>query len=434
MSNSSLVTPIEHGDKAPIKKSTLLGILGVVVLVFILGAAVGSAGSSNVQQAKAVAPPEAKPGSGRDVDEEFAATPPPPPPPLPIPARSPVENTSGLVVPESVKRTSQNTAVENTLDPDAERKRAALERIARADASKLVVIDVSTESARTDGHAGVPSESSKKPSSAMEFMAMIDAKARESAPDPAQARSKALTEQLELKAQLEAAANGGKQNVGYAQNKSEMWLGQGASTNRRAQTLYPYAPSGRYVLTQGKTIPAVLLRSLNTDLPCEISARSLVDVYDSLVGNTLLLPAGSEFVGKCSSTTSAGQSRILFAFQRVILPNGKSFQLPNAMGMDKTGASGLDADVNNHFFKMFASSFFVAFLADRAERNVPANNSLIGGGGGGARSAAGEVLVDVSRRILDRNKSIQPTLTVDAGARFNVNVAADMDFLEPYTN
>ncbi len=41
------------------------------------------------------------------------------------------------------------------------------------------------------------------------------------------------------------------------------------------------------------------------------------------------------------------------------------------------------------------------------------------------------MLVDVSRTILDRNKTIPPTITVDAGTRINVNVAADMDFLEP---
>ena len=79
---------------------------------------------------------------------------------------------------------------------------------------------------------------------------------------------------------------------------------------------------------------------------------------------------------------------------------------------------------------MFTSSFIVAFLAERAERNQPATGPL--GGTGGARSAAGEVLVDVSRTILDRNKTIPPTITVDAGTRINVNVAADMDFLEPY--
>ncbi|POR10868.1 hypothetical protein BV908_09070 [Diaphorobacter sp. LR2014-1] len=183
-------------------------------------------------------------------------------------------------------------------------------------------------------------------------------------------------------------------------------------------------------MTQGKTIPSVLLRSMNTDLPCEVSARTLVDVYDSLQGNALLIPRGSELVGKCSADIHVGQTRILFAFQRIILPNGKSFALPNAMGMDKTGSSGIEGDVNNHFFKMFTSSFIVAFLAERAEKNQPSNNPF--GGNGGAKSAAGEVLVDVSRTILDRNKSIPPTITVDAGTRINVNVAADMDFLEPY--
>jgi type IV secretory pathway VirB10-like protein len=47
-------------------------------------------------------------------------------------------------------------------------------------------------------------------------------------------------------------------------------------------------------------------------------------------------------------------------------------------------------------------------------------------------SPAGQVLVDTSRTILDRSKTIQPTITVAKGSRINIEVKKDMEFAGPY--
>lgn len=427
MATNSIVPPVEHGDKAPIKKTTLLGVLGVLVIVFIVGAMLGTSNTPPQTPGTARKDDQAEPrkGTARDVDEELAAADDArrkersrvdnsqaPPAPLPRPDVS-------SPIPKSLAREGNGAAAENGFDPEEERRKAIAERDARASVATLVVFDSksSAPGANAKGVADSPD-------------ALIEAIRQAGTQKPgggAQNIEDAIKEQLLLREKILNV--GSKPEAGTPASKASSWLQAGQSP-KLPQTLYPVNATGKYILTQGKSIPSVLLRSMNTDLPCEVSARTLVDVYDSLRGDALLIPRGSELVGKCSADIQVGQTRILFAFQRIILPNGKSFALPNAMGMDKTGSSGIEGDVNNHFFKMFTSSFIVAFLAERAERNQPATGPL--GGTGGARSAAGEVLVDVSRTILDRNKTIPPTITVDAGTRINVNVAADMDFLEPY--
>jgi type IV secretory pathway VirB10-like protein len=189
-----------------------------------------------------------------------------------------------------------------------------------------------------------------------------------------------------------------------------------------------YPTASKFTLHQGKVIPAVLGRSLNSDVPGEITAYTTLDIYDSLGGGKLLLPKGSVLVGRYASGVKAGQERMMFAFQRLIMPNGQAFDLPAAPGSDMRGAAGVEGDVNNHFFKMFFSSLFVATLANEVKQ--PSSVTTIGGSG--TTSPAGQVLVDVSKTILDRNRNIPPTITIDQGTRINVEVTRDMEFPGAY--
>jgi type IV secretion system protein VirB10 len=209
------------------------------------------------------------------------------------------------------------------------------------------------------------------------------------------------------------------------------WLNEYAQeTGKRNEITTSYPTVSPYTLHQGKVIPAVLGRLVNSDLPGSITATTTVDVYDSLGKGNLLIPKGSSLIGRYDSDVKVGQERVLFAFQRLVMPNGQSFDLPAAQGSDLAGAAGAAGDVNNHFFKMFASSFLVAWAADRVQQ--PTSVTVNGGSGGTTTSPAGQVLVDVSRTILDRNKNLQPTITLPQGTRINVEVARDMEFIGPY--
>lgn len=219
------------------------------------------------------------------------------------------------------------------------------------------------------------------------------------------------------------AQGGGNGNVGWV-NEYASGTGQ-----RTSETIKSYPTSSPYTLHQGKIIPAVLGRQINSDLPGEITAYVVTNVYDSLGNGALLIPKGSVLAGRYNSEVKPGQERVLFAFNRLIMPNGQSFDLPGAQGSDLAGASGISGDVDNHFFKMFSASFFTAWLTDRVTPQTTSNGLT---GTTTSVSPAGQVLVDVSKTILDRNRSIPPTITVDQGTRINVEVKKDMEFSGPY--
>lgn len=207
------------------------------------------------------------------------------------------------------------------------------------------------------------------------------------------------------------------------------WLkdyGQEAN-ERGGRVIRGYQPPRGLVLRQGKVIPAVLGRQINSDLPGRITAYVSSNVYDA--DGQLLIPMGSSLVGQYDSGVKIGQSRLMFAFERLILPNGYSFDLPAAAGTDLAGASGMTGDVNNHFFKMFGTSLLIAILADKGTKQP---SSVTQVGTSGPVTAAGQVLSDVSKTILERNRTIPPTITVDQGTRINVEVVSDMVFPESY--
>lgn len=93
-------------------------------------------------------------------------------------------------------------------------------------------------------------------------------------------------------------------------------------------------PPSPYVLLAGSVIEAALLTGLRSDLPGQISAQVTANVYDSPTGRFLLIPQGSRLLGEYDSRVETGQSRLLLAWTRLILPNGRSIVLERQPGTD----------------------------------------------------------------------------------------------------
>ena len=189
-----------------------------------------------------------------------------------------------------------------------------------------------------------------------------------------------------------------------------------------------------YVVGQGTIIPGTLITEINSDMPGQMTAIVSMDVYDSGRGEKLMIPMGSRLIGVYNNDIRPGQERVMAAFQRLIFPNGSSVNLQGMSLADAQGRSGSEDEVNNHFFRMFAASFMTAGLAALFEsKNTPTVSYGYPSGNqtSGVTSAAGQILVDISRTINERNVRIPPTITIRQGHKFNIIVNKDIA-LSPY--
>lgn len=243
---------------------------------------------------------------------------------------------------------------------------------------------------------------------------------------------KAKQMQEELLGSLRKTAASAKQatpgirSAGGSDNAA--WLdGLGERSGQRdVITLDPAGPEP--VIHQGAVIPSVLITELNSDLPGQLTAMVTMDVYDTVRGDHMLIPKGSKLVGTYNNSLTAGQERVMAAFTRIIRPDGSSIDLRAMQAADGMGQAGLADEVDNHFFKMFSTSFLIAGLAYLFETNNQPDTVVVTGQGTGQGlgSEAGKILVDVSRTVLDRYKVIPPTIHIRKGHKFNVVVNRDM--------
>jgi type IV secretion system protein VirB10 len=208
-------------------------------------------------------------------------------------------------------------------------------------------------------------------------------------------------------------------------SRDEAWLKDYAQ-GRPADAAFAEDPASAWLVFQGTRIPVVTREALNSDLPGQVTALSTAPVFDSIRQCAVLIPQGARFIGQYSSDIRAGQSRMLLAFRRMILPDGRSVQLAGSPAVDQAGQSGAAGDIDNHFLQMFGYGFAIAWIADRLGSGGSAVTVTQPNGQSTSTTVAGQVLADTSTRILNRNAVIPPTLTVDAGSRMFVTVTRDL--------
>ena len=193
-------------------------------------------------------------------------------------------------------------------------------------------------------------------------------------------------------------------------------------------------PLSRFEIQAGWEIPAALEQGLNSDLPGELKALVMSNVYDTATGQYLLIPQGARLVGAYNSRVGYGQSGVQVAWQRVIFPDGSSIDLGGMAGQDAQGNAGLRDTVDHHYKQLFGfavlTSMFDAALAvtQSRQQSVLVYPSPIQE----TESAAGREVSQLGTQIARKNLNVQPTIKIPAGYKFNVRVNRDILFEEPY--
>src|SRR3569833_44990 len=170
------------------------------------------------------------------------------------------------------------------------------------------------------------------------------------------------------------------------------------------------APLSEYEVKAGWEIPAILEQSLNSDLPGEIKALVMSNVYDTAKGRYLLIPHGSRLIGQYDARVAYGQDGVQVVWNRIIFPDASSIDLSGMVGLDSHGNSGLRDKVDRHYKRLFGfaaltSAFTAAFeISQRQNQNVLTTPNTTQT----TSSAVGQELSETGAQITRRGRGGRP--------------------------
>lgn len=185
-------------------------------------------------------------------------------------------------------------------------------------------------------------------------------------------------------------------------------------------------PSSPYILQSGSVIPAALITGIRSDLPGQVTAQVTQNVYDSPTGRILLIPQGARLVGDYDSEIAAGQERVLLAWDRLILPGGRSIRLDRQSGTDARGMAGLADRTDHHWGAMLRAALVSTLLGVGAELGSDGDDAIVRA----LRDGSQDTINQSGRRLVERQMNIAPTLTIRPGFALRVLVTRDL-ILEP---
>ena len=196
------------------------------------------------------------------------------------------------------------------------------------------------------------------------------------------------------------------------------------------------APASPYMIRAGFVIPAIMISGINSDLPGQVMAQVSQNVWDTATGRFLLIPQGTRLIGAYSSDVAYGQERVLMAWQRLIFPDGKTFDIRAMPGADSAGYAGFTDQINNHWFRTISSAILMSGVIAAVDLSQDDNNSSDSSdrqrAGDALSEALGQTLGQVLGQIISKNLNVAPTLEIRPGYRFNVIAFKDMTLPGPY--
>lgn len=187
------------------------------------------------------------------------------------------------------------------------------------------------------------------------------------------------------------------------------------------------APASPYVVQAGSVISAALITGLRSDLPGQVTAQVTENVYDSPTGRILLVPQGSRLIADYDDQVGFGQRRVLLAWTRLILPDGRSIVLERQPAGDAAGFGGLEDKVDEHWVGLAKAAGLSTLLSFGAELATDRDDDLARA----LREGGQTTFNQAGQEIVRRQLNIPPTLTIRPGFPVRVLVSRDL-VLEPW--
>jgi len=179
----------------------------------------------------------------------------------------------------------------------------------------------------------------------------------------------------------------------------------------------------------GTPMQLVLEQGINSDLPGQVTARVTEDVYDTVTGCRLLIPAMAKVIGKYDSKVALGQGRNLVVWNLMIFGDGSELNLAGMQAYDRSGMAGIDAEVDNHYLRLFGLTFGMSILTAGVQMSVPPPPPQSVNGVATQPSfqqslaaALAQQYGQLGSQMLGKYMAVQPTLRNYPGERFMIMV------------
>lgn len=176
------------------------------------------------------------------------------------------------------------------------------------------------------------------------------------------------------------------------------------------------------ILQAGSVIPAALITGIRSDLPGLVTAQVTQNVYDSPTGRILLIPQGSRLIGDYDADVAFGQSRVLLAWNRLILPDGRSIVLERQPASDTQGFAGLQDGTDYHWGGVLKAALVSTLLGAGAELGSGDDGNLARA----FRRGTQDSINRAGEQIVSRELNVRPTLTIRPGFPVRVLVTRDL--------
>ena len=190
-----------------------------------------------------------------------------------------------------------------------------------------------------------------------------------------------------------------------------------------------YTTADRVLLT-GTLVPVTLITGIDSSLNGSVTAQVRENVYDSITGSSILIPAGSRLIGEYDgSGMNAG--RVSVKFTRIMFPDGNSVALNNSLGVDAMGFGGVKDLYSEHTGKAVGASFITSLLAGIAGSSSDGSGSDNRSSGQEAINHAISNVLNTGNEIVKKKLEVGATAIIRPGFEFNVMLNSDLA-LEPY--
>src|SRR5438093_398351 len=190
----------------------------------------------------------------------------------------------------------------------------------------------------------------------------------------------------------------------------------------------PIASDGAtHRLLEGTVIDTVLTNRLDGSVAAPVNCLVTNAIY-SHDGQYVVIPAGSRVLGETKPVQTLGETRLAVAFNRLVLPDGRTYALDSFMGLNDIGDAGLRDQVNQHYKSTFGASAAVGLISGFAQYLGTAAFSR----GGGDRTViiagnVGDATAQATAQNMNRFLNRLPTVTIREGHRVKIYLTSDLD-------